>query len=978
MTKLSTKFARAAKRVTSLISATAIAVVGLVAAGAAPAQAAPVASNAISAIRSFSNGELILRPGEGASIQITLWTKDSYDISTTYSAGTNVVVTPNETLGAGLTISGTRSYYGAFFKSSDYNQHMFSSDSGDRTFSTTMAYTADDVAAANTRWRWSQRLYVKNTGSSNATYRIAPTVTAGGTTVLSSNYTTTIDSNGNSQPDTQAVRVEPATGTTSYVAHANDTQITISSGTWNASGQANPGAVCLSTTYADPTFKFVPNVTIDGSPAASSTNGETVRSEFSVQDNSDVVQYSPRVINPSIALTGYYIADGVVFFVTSATLPTFYGNVLGKISNTNVNSESGQPLDGTSNIGYGYEDAHTISTSTTDANIGDSANPVVLSNARFEIGQYSPLAGLSNSYVTPNSSASVMGHGNVNISNPHAGSSYAASVDFTNESGTSVSRACGPAAPTVFSASSTSSMMIEVTIPQAVAGATDYECAAFTSGSATSPYQWGQISETSRANNMKCNIGNLMSSTTYTVRVASKAYYEGKGAYSTFSTTATTMAGGGGGGGPQSYSYPSALSLGTNSGTAPTIATNQAIMANSVDTSVPEMFQANDDGNGGMFYIGPKTGAPTKTAVIRLKPSGGYDTRFGGSGKVEITTGTDMLSDFNWYGNKTKWAAIVSAMGMTPTVKIVSGTTSASTQTTKSIPTSSLTTICGGAGWTASTLMQLLSVQSASPWATMSCSKGSGLSRESKRMVISIAPATGAPTKVAEFVTVPAGKCSMNYSRSTNAYATGTQSAAIFYATVTDSCAPNAAVNSRKLTIITAAGKVTSKTFSASPWGTTSDPTNLFISPNKANNGWIGGSSTFGMGAPVEGKFFTISSTGAVTLKHLPVATPNVVGFSNSPMQFPIKEISATKWLIVRQGWSMNGETFLAPGTLNPVTGVVTTNKAIKYTYQDDWTSRNLLQFTFAGSAASMTKMYFYSATSGTKYSVATWTLPTS
>jgi hypothetical protein len=337
-----------------------------------------------------------------------------------------------------------------------------------------------------------------------------------------------------------------------------------------------------------------------------------------------------------------------------------------------------------------------------------------------------------------------------------------------------------------------------------------------------------------------------------------------------------------------------------------------------------------------------------------------------------------MLTDFGWYGNKTKWAGIVTSMGMTPTVKIVSGTTTAATQVTKTVPSATLTTICGGAGWSPSAFLNLVSVQSASPWATMSCSKGTAQTRESKRILISIAPTTGAPTKIAEFVTVPAGKCSTNYARSSNQYATGTQSAAMFYASVTDTCGPSATVISRKITMITAAGKVTTKSFTTNPWGTSSEPSQFYIAPNKANNGWIGGSTVYGMGAPVAGQYFTIASTGTVALKHVPLATPNVTGFTDYPMQFPIKEISATKWLVARQGWSMQGDSYVAPATLNPATGVITTGKAVTYRYQDDWTQRNLLQFTFVGSAASMTKMHFYSVTSGTKYAVASWTLPTS
>ena len=74
VTKLSTKIARAAKRVTSLISAAAIAAVGLVASVAAPAQAAPVTKpQYVNIVRTTSqDGSITIHNGETLRVTVSL------------------------------------------------------------------------------------------------------------------------------------------------------------------------------------------------------------------------------------------------------------------------------------------------------------------------------------------------------------------------------------------------------------------------------------------------------------------------------------------------------------------------------------------------------------------------------------------------------------------------------------------------------------------------------------------------------------------------------------------------------------------------------------------------------------------------------------------------------------------------------------------------------------------------------------------
>jgi hypothetical protein len=105
VTKLSTKIARAAKRVTSLLSAAAIAVVGLVATSAAPAQAAAVTKpQYVNINRSpLQDGSITIHNGETLRVYISL--NANFTSDGAKQATTNAAITP----GTGLTTT-TASY----------------------------------------------------------------------------------------------------------------------------------------------------------------------------------------------------------------------------------------------------------------------------------------------------------------------------------------------------------------------------------------------------------------------------------------------------------------------------------------------------------------------------------------------------------------------------------------------------------------------------------------------------------------------------------------------------------------------------------------------------------------------------------------------------------------------------------------------------------------------------------------------------
>lgn len=428
---------------------------------------------------------------------------------------------------------------------------------------------------------------------------------------------------------------------------------------------------------------------------------------------------------------------------------------------------------------------------------------------------------------------------------------------------------------------------------------------------------------------------------------------------------------------PMSFSYPSSLSVGSVAGSpstlVPTISANQNLLASSIKMDSPSLIRSVPDGNGAYFYVGPNVTAPTKTDIVRLKTSGGADSAFGGSGskgKIQVTTGTDEVSGFAWYSNKSRWIMTTRTAfnpnSPTPTsFKVISGATNSRTTVTKSM--SNLNSICG-TGFTAG-FVSLMSFRSANPIAIVSCNNQSA----SKSVLISIAVATGNATKLTDLGSATMGKC-VRTNRGVNPDATAsTQQAALIYTTV-GTCMMNPTVESRSVVAVTVGGRVSyNKTISTNPFGGT-EPTQFIFGPGKAANTWLGSSSSFGENGPALGKLFTVSSTGTLKIGRVPVAPAANADWAFTDTIVPVKELSATKWLVVRMGYRQ-GIQVIAPATLNPSTGVLTTGRATKYTYMDAPTSRNILMFSMDASAKNM---YFYAVTSSSKYSVAKWKLPTS
>ena len=427
------------------------------------------------------------------------------------------------------------------------------------------------------------------------------------------------------------------------------------------------------------------------------------------------------------------------------------------------------------------------------------------------------------------------------------------------------------------------------------------------------------------------------------------------------------------GGGGMNYAYPSALSAGSETGSpSPTLTPNQNILANSVDMASPANFVIAPDGNGMFFYAANNAAAPTKIDIIRLKPTGGFDSSFGGTGsggKIQVTAGAAIARGFGWYGDKTKWVMTTRTNGMTPTFAVISGTTKTKTSVSKNMTNLNSSTVCG-TGFSAMNIRHL-TIRTASPVAVLTCIKQG----ETKTMLISIATSTGAATKISDLGAAVSGKCVTDNIGVNPDATSASQHAAIVYTTVGSGCGMNTSIDSRTIVALKVDGRVAyaRKTIATNPFGGT-EPAQVRFGVGQSANTWIGSSLSYGMNGATFGKLLTVSAAGGLVAGSVPVIPTANADWGTTHGITPVKQISSTRWLVVRQGFK-DGENAVAPAILNPSTGAITTGKAVKYTYMNSYTQRNLLTYSLD---ASSKNMYFYAATSSTKYSVAKWTLPTS
>lgn len=298
---------------------------------------------------------------------------------------------------------------------------------------------------------------------------------------------------------------------------------------------------------------------------------------------------------------------------------------------------------------------------------------------------------------------------------------------------------------------------------------------------------------------------------------------------------------------------------------------------------------------------------------------------------------------------------------------------SKTTVTTKTITASKLVTACG----TGATVTGISGASSAlaNPLIHITCLKNS----VSYTVVATVSASTGSATKIfALGGTTGCNRQSIGY----NPAATGSKATAVYYATnytSSDNCMTGTAYNSRKVHLLSAAGKVVTKTISGNPWGssTSDEPSYLYFAPGKSSGTFIGSATVGGYSTPPTGaRLFTVASSGTMTVKS------GTVSYSASPLSdwtypslFPVKEVSSSKWTFRVGSAATPGTYDIALATINPSTRAVAVGETLTV---DGYGSYNYSAIINTIAWAADGKMRHYVLTSGTGVKITTWTSPSS
>jgi hypothetical protein len=230
-------------------------------------------------------------------------------------------------------------------------------------------------------------------------------------------------------------------------------------------------------------------------------------------------------------------------------------------------------------------------------------------------------------------------------------------------------------------------------------------------------------------------------------------------------------------------------------------------------------------------------------------------------------------------------------------------------------------------------------------------------------------------------------QCSFG-STGVNSKATGSDSAIIVYGSIAPTPAPYTGgggmppqcsatgITGRKVTTISQAGVAATTTIAQSPWGAT-DPSTISWASGKAANTWIG-----------VGKFgsdlypLTVSANRVITKKAKKISFTAATNFSASGMGItesvtPVAEVSATKWVLVRN--QRNSSNFMsikqvsANATLDPATGTVKSGQGLKMEKLSMMGGAQAILTANSRFTASKWYSNFYVMTAAGKFKVATW-----
>lgn len=423
-----------------------------------------------------------------------------------------------------------------------------------------------------------------------------------------------------------------------------------------------------------------------------------------------------------------------------------------------------------------------------------------------------------------------------------------------------------------------------------------------------------------------------------------------------------------GGGGGASLTYPE--TVGAHSDAATTLPFSQSTKTLPSGRTSLLSASSGDDGSGGKIYAAISAGA---AKVTQITPSG-VNTKFAKTGSATISSVTSVGS-VGVYNAKKNWFATSG----NPMVgyKIHTGSmTSSSTVTTKNISSSSLTTACGGTGYS-SMGFNGVSAALASPVISIMCTKTSTM--VGFTVLAKVTPTSGAVTKLLKVGDPNAVQC-LNDSFGYNLGATGAVNAIVVYlasATSSDNCM-TMTYTKREIWTITAAGTVTNKAISGNPWGSSAadEPSYLFFAPGKSAGSWIGtGYIAAPMMPPTGIRLFSVSSSKALSAKG--TIDYNAAALENFmyPSFFPVKEISSSKWSLKMTEQPTAGSMNTALTTVNPASGAVTVGEVLSV---EGYGSYNYRQIINSTSWSADGKLYHYVLSDPTHVVISKWTSPSS
>ena len=423
-----------------------------------------------------------------------------------------------------------------------------------------------------------------------------------------------------------------------------------------------------------------------------------------------------------------------------------------------------------------------------------------------------------------------------------------------------------------------------------------------------------------------------------------------------------------GGGGGAALTYPESVSA--HSGAATTLPFSQSTKTLPAGRTSLLSASSGDDGSGGKIYAAISAGA---AKVTQITPSG-VNTKFAKTGSATIS-GVTSIGSVGVYNAKKNW--FVTSGNPMSGYKIHTGSmTSSSSVTTKNISSTSLTTACGGTGYSSMGFMAV-SAALASPVISVMCTKTSNM--VSFTVLAKVTPTSGAVTKLLKVGDPTAVQC-LNDSFGYNLGATGAVNAIVVYlasATSSDNCM-TMTYTKREIWTITAAGTVTNKAISGNPWGSSAadEPSYLFFAPGKSAGSWIGtGYIAAPMSPPSGIRLFTVSSAKALSAKGTVAYDQASLENYMYPSFYPVKEISSSKWSLRMTEQPTAGSMNTALTTVNPTSGAVTVGEVLSV---EGYASYNYRQIINSTAWSSDGKLYHYVLSDPTHVVISKWTSPTS